>query len=550
MREVPRPRGLVIEQTLLDRAIAWFDPIRGARRLHARATLALAGGGAYHGASRSRRAVAGWNAPPESADAALMPDLPVLRDRSRDLVRNVPLAAGALNTVVTRVIGTGLSLMPAVDRAVLGLSADEATAWQAQVRRRWAMWAESAWCDCARRQTFYGLQALALRSALEAGDAFALLPIMPAQPDRPHQLAVKLIEGDRVANPHGEQDRPSVTGGIRMDADGAPLACHVLRQHPGSNYGVTLQGDWIDWVGAASGRRNVLHVCEPRRIGQTRGEPYLAPVVEALKQLGRYTDAEIQAAVISSFFTVFVKHDTGEGLDPMLSAASGNAQTSDARSGDAWDGKLSSGLAVDLPKGATVEFADPSRPNTAFDPFVQAVLRQIGTCLEIPFEILIKHFTSSFTAARAALLDFWLVVRRRREWMAATFCQPVYEEWLRIEVATGRTAAPGFFSEPLIRAAWSNAHWIGDAMGVLDPQREIKAVTDALDAGLTTLADEIMKLSGLSWEDVHAQQVRERQARKRDGLHQSPPAVAAPSTPPAPGRPDNHDEDDDDDTES
>jgi hypothetical protein len=59
-----------------------------------------------------------------------------------------------------------------------------------------------------------------------------------------------------------------------------------------------------------------------------------------------------------------------------------------------------------------------------------------------------------------------------------------------------------------------------------------------------------MKLSGLSWADVHAQQVRERQARKRDGLHQSPPAVAAPSTPPAPGRPDNHDEDDDDDTES
>ena len=33
----------------------------------------------------------------------------------------------------------------------------------------------------------------------------------------------------------------------------------------------------------------------------------LAPVLEAIKQLGRYTDAEIMAAVISAMFTVFIE---------------------------------------------------------------------------------------------------------------------------------------------------------------------------------------------------------------------------------------------------
>ena len=45
-----------------------------------------------------------------SADADLLPALPELRNRSRDLARNNPLAGGAINTVVTNVIGTGRRL--------------------------------------------------------------------------------------------------------------------------------------------------------------------------------------------------------------------------------------------------------------------------------------------------------------------------------------------------------------------------------------------------------------------------------------------------------
>ena len=78
-----------------------------------------------------------------------------------------------------------------------------------------------------------------------------------------------------------------------------------------------------------------------------------------------------------------------------------------------------------------------NRPNTAFDGFVLAVLRQVAVGLELPFEVLIKHFTSSYSAARAALLDAWKFYKGRRAWLVWTFCQPVYEMVVSELVAAG-----------------------------------------------------------------------------------------------------------------
>ncbi len=522
-REVPLRRGrLPIEKTFVDRVIEHFDPIRGAARMRARLQTTMLEG-AWNGASKSRRSMAGWETPSLSADGALLPDLFTLRDRSRDLVRNNPLATGAINTVVTRVVGTGLSLHPSIPATELGLTHEQATEWQQETKFRWNMWAESTWCDRARRLNFYGMQRLAMRSVLESGDVFAALHITNRS-GAPNPLAVQLIEADRVTNPRGTSDTRDARGGIEFDEDGAPRSYHIYNPAKGGLYGsgIASEGHWIDAFGAASGRRNVLHVFDPRRVDQTRGGPYLAPVMEHLKQLGRYTEAEIDAAVLNAFFAVFIENPTGEGIDPLNSAVSGRyGGASDSPVAGGWDGTLTSGLAVDLPPGAKVTSANPGRPNEAFDPFVQAMLRQIGSALEIPFELLVKHFTSSYTAARAALLDFWLFVRSSRDWFEATFCQPVYEEWLSLEVVHGNIAAPGFFTSAVHRHAWSSATWTGDSMGVLDPQRETAAIRDALDLGLTTLERETMRRDGSNWEDNHAQQVRERNARVEGGLEQS-----------------------------
>jgi lambda family phage portal protein len=428
-----------LRPNLVDRLVNYFAPARGAVRMRARAVQAIASGwlgggyGGYQGAKVDRRTTAGWVTTWQgSADSDSLPDIPVLRDRSRDLLRNEPLATGAVGTVVQNVVGTGLALQAKPDAKALGMTPEQAGEWAARTEREFRVWAETPWCDVTRTQNFYGLQNLAFRSALESGDVFAVLPMLPA-PGMPYDLRVQIIEADRVANPNRWADGYLVPGstnrlwaGIEKDAVGAPIAYHILRQHPGSLAGLTeYVTDRYAAFGEKTGRRNVLHLFDRLRPDQTRGVPYLAPVIEHLKQLGRYTEAEIMAAVVSSLFTVFVKTPNGEGLNVSQAAAqtiAGTVAPGVPSAGSDRPLALGNGAILDLADGDDVQFANPNRPNTAFEPFVQAVLRQIGVALGLPFEVLVKHFTASYSAARAALLEAWKFYTWRRQWLAAGFC--------------------------------------------------------------------------------------------------------------------------------
>jgi lambda family phage portal protein len=534
MREVPRETGLPaalrsLRPNLVDRAISYFDPIRGLERYRARAMQLTAE--SYIGASKTRRSMTGWLTRPRSADSDTLLELPELRSRSRDLERNAPIATGALGTVSTKVVGTGLALQSRVHRDVLGLDEEAASAWQRHTEMEFALWAESPECDLTRQQNLYGLQGLAFRSALVSGDVLVLMPYM-LRSTGPYGLKLQVIEADRLVNKDNQRDTDKLAGGVEMDADGAPVAYHVLKQHPGAQ--IPRPGAWdvVPAYGVSTGRRNAIHLFERRRPGQSRGVPYLAPVIETLKQLDRYTEAEISAAVVAGLFAVFVKSE-GDGLSPLESATLGITPTNGDMPQAGWDGKLSPGLVADLRAGEDIVSANPGRPNQAFDPFMTSVLRQVGMALELPYEVLIKHFQSSYSAARAALLEAWAHFRCRRDWLATYLCQPIYETWMEEAIALGRIVAPGFFFDPLVRHAWLGCQWVGDGPGSIDPLKEVDAAKGRVELGISTLAEETMAHDGGDWETKNAQRAKEKRLRKEAGVEEEPPP-AEPGGPPQP----------------
>ncbi|WP_234197125.1 phage portal protein [Pseudacidovorax sp. NFM-22] len=491
--------------SLFDRALATVAPGLAMRRAAALGAMRAMDGpgdpgpfGTQAGAAPIARRW--WKPLARDARTDTVRELRDQRAKSRDLARTTPLAVGAINTNVDRIVGTGLALSAQPNRKVLGWSDDQAEAWRESVQNEFSMWADSNLCDYGQELNFYQQQALVLRSTLESGDSFTLMPDGERSASMPYALRLQLLEADRCGNPDGGMDTPEMCAGVRMAANGAPQAYFIYDQHPGSGLGLLrgnpMAGNWIERVGP-SGRRKILHHYRKLRPEMPRGVPYLAPIVDCIKQLARFTEAEIMAAVISAYFTVFIETPGGSAAPVFDGGAPGEADGSpEAPIG------LSPGAVIGLAPGEKINAAQPSRPNPNFDPFVQAIIKQIGIALSIPYEILVKQFQSSYSASKAALLDFWVYVRTMRFWLAASHCQPVYETWMAEAVAQRRIAAPGFFTDPLMRWAYTRAAWPGDSMGSINPKDEIEAYVRAIDNRLMTREQAEWLLWGTDWNQT------------------------------------------------
>lgn len=469
-----------------------------------------------HGASHAKKSLIGWITSGKSADEDIVENIETMRARSRDLFMGAPLANGALKTMRTNVVGSGLSLNSQIDARLLGLSDEEAREWERNTEREWRLWADSVNCDAERRNTFAQLQGLVLLSSLMNGDVFVTLPFI-RRAGCPYDLKVGLIEADRVCNPMPKPPNKNILGGVEVGAYGETIAYWVSRHHPESfpRYTNWQPQDWkrVLAFGPNTGRRNVLHImADVERPAQRRGVPLLAPVIEALKQLSRYTEAELIAAVVAGMFTVFVKSENGQS--PLAPAFNPGMQVDP----DPEAYELGNGAIIQLAEGESIETANPGRPIAGFDAFVKAICYQIGSSLEIPYELLIKTFTASYSASRASLLEAWKMFKMRRKWLVGGFCQPVYEEWLMEAVLKGRIKAPGFLDDASIRAAWSGAEWFGDAQGQLDPQKEAQAAKIRVDEGFSTREKEAAELTGMKYENIQTARAREEQLRRESGL--------------------------------
>lgn len=511
---------------LIDKVVEIVSPEQALRRQAARQALRVLNSGySNHGASKTKKSLLGWNYRGGSPDDDITENLDVLRQRSRDLYMGAPLATGALKAFRANVVGFGLRLKAQIDAEFLGMSDEEADRWERNTEREFALWARD--CDAGRMLDFYEMQALVFLSMLMSGDVFCALPLIQ-RPGNPYALKILLIEADRVCNPPGVFDE-RIRGGVEVDAFGAPIAYYIAQKHPLDTRASANTWIRVPAFGSETGRRNILHLMEFERPGQRRGVPFLAPVIEALKQLTRYSEAELMAAVISSMLTVFITSNTpetplGEVVPPEQQVDAGDQNTYE----------LGNGAIIALAPGEDVKEVNPTRPNAAFDGFVTAMTRQIGAALEIPYELLIKHFTASYSASRAALLEAWKSFRMRRSWLAAKFCQPIYEEFLYEAVARGRIDAPGFFDDPAVRMAYAGAEWFGPSQGQLDPLKEVNAAAVRVKEGFSTRAREAAEITGADFERMIRQRIREERMMKEGGLlngtAESEQVLAVPSS--------------------
>lgn len=516
---------------IFDRAVSAVSPVTALRRMAARETMRILNYGySEGGASGQKKSMRGWRTNATSPKDDIDANLNTLCARSRSLYMTAPLANAALKTIKTNVVGPGLKLKCHIDAEGLGITEDQANAMGQEIEREFALWAESKHCDALKMNDFNDMQGLAFLGALMNGDSFTLFKYSKPTPWMPYGLRLHVIEGDRVSTPYtsimvsGNIDainpvnQNRIISGLELDSDGAVVAYHISNHYAistGLDANAVRQWKRIEAFGKNTGRPNVLHLMETERAEQRRGVPVLAPVIETLKQLTRYTEAELMASVVAGMFTVFVKTTGPSSEMPLGSMIPADQQV--APLDPAAYEMANAGINV-LGAGESIEIANPGRPNSQFDAFVTSLTTQIGASLEIPRELLLKAFTSSYSASRAALLEAYKMFRTRRTWVAKEFNQPVFEEWMDEAVGNGRIKAPGYFNDVAIRRAYLQSEWTGLAPGMLNPSVEVAAAGKRIDLGLSTREKETTELTGGDFARNLKQLTREASQMREAGL--------------------------------
>lgn len=454
---------------------------------------------AYDGLSSSRRGRA-WAPSNAAVNALLTAHGDELRSKSRDAARRNPWAVNALDSYVGNAIGTGI--VPKSKHS------DPAT--RDKIHQLWLRWTDDA--DADGITDFYGMQALACRETIEAGECLARKRWRRMSDGITVPFQIQLLEPEHLPLYKNESvgNGIKIKAGIELSPIGKRKAYHLYPEHP--NEILNTGGLQTTRVPADE----VLHLYKPLRAGQLRGQPWLAPVLALLYDIDKYESAELMRKQMAAMLCAFVtKLDpNGAGLFPA---------TEEDADGTPLQG-MEPGTTIYLDPNEDVKFSDPADLGGSYAAFLHNNLRKAAAGMGITYEQLTGDLTGvNYSSIRAGLLEF----RRRCEQfqyqvMVFQFCRPIWKDWIEAAMLAGQLDARDYQRRP---QEYLNVEWCPPAWPWVDPLKDIEAQVLAID-NLLTSRTAVIKETGREAEDVDREIAADQEREKREGLERRDTARA------------------------
>ena len=501
---------------------------------------ALAGGigdPPYDAANLRDQHLAAWQPYLLSPDV----EINIYRDRIvsrvRDLVRNDGWASGTVTRILDNAIGPNLRPISKPDHHFLkmatGVSAFDAE-WAKECGKAidtyWKSWATDPgrYCDATRNMNFSQMMRIAFRHKLIDGDALAQVLWLE---DRMgygaarYATSLLLIDPDRLSNPQQQYDTKWMHGGVEIDEHGAATHYWIRRAHWSDWWAGSLTVTWdkipreYPW-----GRPIIVHDFDGDRASQNRGGVGIfTSVMQRLKMLVRYDSAELDSAIINAIFAAYVESPFDHSLmQEALSDGEHLNYYQEMRRDFHDDNKMLMGnsrVPILFP-GEKINSITATRPTSNFREFENAVLRNVASGAGLSAQQVSNDWSDvNYSSARAALLEAWKTMARRKHEFGEHFCSPVRMAWLEECFAVDELPlprnAPDFNK---FRQAYSRCKWLGPGRGWVDPIAEKQAAVLGMQAGLTTLEREAAEYEGEDFEELLEQRAYEVKKFKELGL--------------------------------
>ena len=470
---------------------------------------------------------ANWRAVPRSADADWLEDRDEVVAKARDIGRNEGVGASASMRVVNSAVGFRWDFTSKPNWRALGITYEAARELGQAIDAEWEQYAYGIhFCaDAERSLTFGQLLRLSAAHIFNDGEMLGLIE-WAAEELTKYKTRLRVVDPDRLSNPNGKSDTPTLRGGVEKNWNGVPVRYWIREGHPedvGMGAGRASM-NWNSWERYSTnlGRPQVLHAFDKLRAGQTRGVTRFASVLKLFRSFSRFTEKTLEAAALNALFLGFVKSNAGpsamkEGFD-VDEMAGFAAEREDFYNEHpvVVDGVQFPVLGPD----DDITMQTTARDTSGFDGFTRSILRLIAAALGVTYEELSMDFsTTNYSSARAALMIAWKETLALRGLMEQQIAWPFFAAWLEEAIDIGSivlpAGAPDFYDAI---DAYAEGRWRGPGRGHIDPTKEITAAAARIEAGVSTLEDECAEYDGSDWVEKLEQQAREQAKRIDLGL--------------------------------
>ncbi|RIL07497.1 MAG: phage portal protein [Proteobacteria bacterium] len=464
-----------------------------------------------------------------TGDAELRNSLRALRGRSRQLAQDSDLVKHWLGLLRKNVIGAnGIALkMRARDPATGELDRDA----NRRIEDRWRAFLSRRLFTV--RGTVDGIEAqwLVLEAVARDGEIFARhVRRFP----NAHGYAIQLLESDMVDE---LLERPLRGGrfvrmGIEFDSWERPLFYYFRRRHPGElswSYAAPLGSSANDYEAVPAA--DVVHPFVAERPTQTRGVPWTHTTAGRVDMLDGYEEAELVASRAASAKMGFYKTPSGEEYD-------GDDVDDDGSPIKEAD----PGVFEELPKEWEFQPYDPQHPTSQVGAFIRAITRRVSAGLNLSYHNVANDTEGlTYSSGRIAELGDRDFYRMLQGFVARSFLQPVFEEWLALQIMGGGLPLPLRKLDAYI----AGARWQGRGWAWVDPAKEGQGHKLAYELRVNSLTSIALE-GGRTLDEVFDEIAEEREAMRERGIPWPEEASAKSAAAPAPAPPADVDDDDDD----
>lgn len=452
----------------------------------------------YEGAGSGRR-LNTWGTSTSGPSTVVSYNLATLRSRSRELIRNNPLADGGVDAYVATIIGSGI-----------------APRWQLEDREAtkalqdlWDWWTEEA--DVYGRLSYYGLQSLVCRGLIDAGEMLIRFVRHSKYNRLSVPLQLQLLEADHLDESFTTvQDGKQVRMGIEIDAFGVPTGYWIWPEHPGEPLPMLVPSI----ARVRIGTDDMIHVFKPLRAGQMRGRPWLSSVIVKLHELDQYDDAELVRKKGAAMFGGFLEEDSGESDhgDPGLYI--GRKLENDENDQEII--ALEPGTFPRLPKGLKVNFSSPVDVGTTYEAWMKKQLRDIAKGIGVTYEQLTGDLSGvNFSSIRAGINDLKKrVVQLQTEIIGFQMNRRVIYEFLDTAFLSNRLSFTDYFANPRKYRAFTQNP---DAWPSVNPLQDAQADQLEVRAGFASRAAKVAA-RGNDVETVDRESKADHEREDKDGL--------------------------------